>query len=107
MTFARDNCKICKEGEVPEDWECSWIVNVYKGQGDALERGSYRGIKHLDQVMKVIGRVSEKRIRNSVQLDEMQFAIKPWRGTTDDIFIRFADGIPKFRKSLNCIVRIK
>ena len=36
---------ILKEGKVPEDWERSWIVSVYKGKGDALECGSYRGIK--------------------------------------------------------------
>ena len=49
---------------VPEDWERSWIVSVYKGKGDALECGSYRGIKLLDQVMKVMERVIEKRIRS-------------------------------------------
>ena len=35
---------------------------MYKGKGDALECGSYRGIKLLDQVMKVMERVIEKRI---------------------------------------------
>ena len=30
---------ILKEGKVPEDWERSWIVSVYKGKGDALECG--------------------------------------------------------------------
>ena len=28
---------ILKEGKVPEDWERSWIVSVYKGKGDALD----------------------------------------------------------------------
>ena len=54
---------VLKEEKVPGDWECSWIVNVYKGKGDALECGSYRGIKLLDQVMKGMERVIEKRIR--------------------------------------------
>jgi hypothetical protein len=48
-------------------------VNVYKGKGDALACGSYRGIKLLDQVMKILERVLEKRIRERVTLDEMQF----------------------------------
>ena len=47
---------ILKEGKVPSDWERSWIVSVYKGKGDALECGSYRGIKLLDQVMKSNGK---------------------------------------------------
>ena len=62
-------------------------TSVYKGKGDALECGSYRGIKLLDQVMKVMERVIEKRIRSRVQLDEMQFGFRPGRGTTDAIFI--------------------
>ena len=67
---------ILKEGKVPEDWERSWIVSVYKGKGDALECGSYRGIKLLDQVMKVMERVIEKRIRSRVH----QFGFRPGRG---------------------------
>ena len=37
---------VVKDGKVPEDWSrSSWMVNVYKGKGDALSCGSYRGIK--------------------------------------------------------------
>ena len=78
---------ILKEGKVPSDWERSWIVSVYKGKGDALECGSYRGIKLLDQVMKVMERVIEKRVRSIVLIDKMQFGFRPGRGTTDAIFI--------------------
>ena len=38
-----------KEGRILADWKKSWIISVYKGKGDALECGSYRGIKLLDQ----------------------------------------------------------
>ena len=62
-------------------------IYVYKGKGDALECGSYRGIKLLDQVMKILERVLEKRIRDRVTLDEMQFGFRPGRGTIDAIFI--------------------
>ena len=37
-----------------------WL-SVYKGKGDALDCGSYRGIKLLDQAMKVFERVIEGR----------------------------------------------
>ena len=33
------------------------MINVYKGKGDALECGSYRGIKLLEHAMKVFERV--------------------------------------------------
>ena len=45
------------EGKIPEDWRKSWMLSVYKSKGNALECGSYRGIKLLDQVMKVLERV--------------------------------------------------
>ena len=49
---------IVKEGCIPEDWRKSILVPVYKGKGDQLVCGSYRAIKP----MKVLERVLEKRI---------------------------------------------
>jgi len=86
--WVTDVCnKVVMEGCIPEDWRRSWMVNVYKGKGDALECGSYRGIKLLDQVMKVLERVIEVRVRNKVKVDGMQFGFSSGRGTTDAIFI--------------------
>ena len=31
------------EGRIPTDWQESYIVNLYKGKGDALNRGNYGG----------------------------------------------------------------
>ena len=31
-----------RNGVIPSDWEDSFIINIYKGKGDALERGNYR-----------------------------------------------------------------
>ena len=39
------------------------------------------------QVMKVFERVIERKMRNLVSLDDMQFGFRPGRGTTDAIFI--------------------
>jgi len=78
---------IIREDCIPSDWNTSFIVNLYKGKGDALERGNYRGLKLLDQVMKVIERVMESYIRSIVSIDEMQFGFMPGRGTTDAVFI--------------------
>ena len=74
-------------GRIPKDWEKSFIINLYKGKRDALDRGNYRGLKLLDHVMKVIERVVEKLICESVSINESQFGFMPDRGTTDAIFI--------------------
>src|SRR5208282_3981284 len=78
---------IVKESRIPADWKKSWMISMYKGKGDALECGLYRGIKLLDQVMKVFERGIERKMRNLVSLDDMQFGFRPGRGTTDAIFI--------------------
>ena len=83
---------VIKEGKIPTDWRKSWLVNVYKGKGDALACGSYRGITLLNQVMKILERVLEKRIRGKgVTLDEMQFGFRPGRGTIDSILYLSTD----------------
>ena len=46
-----------------------------------------RAIKLLEQPMKVLERVLEKRIRCQVSIDNMQFGLMPGKGTTDAIFI--------------------
>src|SRR6267154_1420717 len=76
---------ICSEvessGEIPADWKRSWMVNVYKGKGNDLECSSYRGIKLLDHVLKVLERVIEARVGRMVKLEEMQFGFSPRKGT--------------------------
>ena len=36
---------IISEGCIPIDWQESYIVNLYKGKGDALNRGNYNGFE--------------------------------------------------------------
>lgn len=88
VQWVTDLCNsIVQEGKVPNDWKKSWMVNVYKGKGDALDCGSYRGIKLLDHVMKILERVIERRIRSKVVINDMQFGFRPGKRTTDAIFI--------------------
>jgi len=86
VSWVTDLCNvIVKEGRIPADWKKSWIVSVYKGKGDALDCGSYRGIKLLDQVMKVFERVIEVKLRNRVKTDDMQFGFARVRDHRCDI----------------------
>ena len=79
--------KVVRGGCIPEDWRNSCMVNVCKGKGDALESGSYIGIKLLEQPLKILERVVERRLRRIVRIDEMQFGYTPGHGATDVIFI--------------------
>ena len=74
-------------GVIPEEWQESTILNLYKGKGDALDRGNYRGLKLTEQVMKVLEGVLESAVRGMVDINKLQFGFVPGRGTTDAIFI--------------------
>jgi len=78
---------IVKEGYIPKDWKSSVVLPVYKGKGDPMECGSYRGIKLLEHTMKVTKRIFEDRIRQQIDIDDMQFGFRKGKGTTDAILI--------------------
>ena len=78
---------IIRDGKVPSDWEQSFIVCLYKGKGNALERGNYHGQKLTEQVMKILERIVDGLIRQFVSIDDSQFGFVPGRGTTDAIFV--------------------
>jgi hypothetical protein len=63
--------KAFSEGVTPRDWEESCIINLYKGKGDALDRGSYRDLKLTDQAMKLMEHVLDTFIRRMVNIDAM------------------------------------
>ena len=83
MTMIRDLAiAIICEARVPTDWKESFIVCLYKGKGDALDQGNYRGLKLTEQVLKVLERIVDGVIRQLVSIDDSQFGFVPGRGTT-------------------------
>jgi len=48
-----------------------------------MECGSYRGIKLLEHAMKVVKRIFQDRIRQQIDIDDMQFGFMKGKGTTD------------------------
>ena len=72
---------------IPKDWEESIILSLYKGKGEALDRGNYRELKLTDRAMKLLERVLDFQIRQMVNIDEIQYGFVPGRGTTNAIFI--------------------
>jgi len=51
-----------KEGCTPEDWKSGVVLPIYKGKGDLMECGSYRGIKLLQHATKMVERIFKHRI---------------------------------------------
>ena len=79
--------RIIYESAIPEDWDLSYIINCFKGKDDALDRGNFRGLKLIDQVLKIIERIIETLIRSQINIDSMQFGFMRGRGTIDAISI--------------------
>jgi len=52
-----------------------------------MECGSYRGIKLLEHAMKVVEGIFEHRIRQQIEVDDMQFGFMKGKATTDAILL--------------------
>jgi len=65
---------------------CYVVLPVFKGKCDPVECGSYRGIVLLEHAMKVVEWIFEHRIRQQIEIDDMQFGFMRGTGTTDAIF---------------------
>ena len=72
---------------MPDEWALSVVVPIFKGKGDAMSCGAYRGVKLLDHAMKIVEKVLERRLRCMVNVDEMQFGFMPGKGTINAVFI--------------------
>ena len=62
---------VFSNGVIPKEWEESIILNLYKGKGDALDRGNYRGLKLTEQVMKVLEGVLETAVCGMVDINKL------------------------------------
>ena len=80
------NC-ILKEKRIPTEWGTSIIINTFKQKGEATERGSYRGLKLLEHMMKIFEKTIEQEIWIVIGISDMQFGFMPGKGTTDVVFI--------------------
>ena len=72
---------------IPDEWKTSVVMPIFKGKGDGMNCGSYRGEKLLEHGMKIIERVLDRRIRALVGFDEAQFGFMPGKGTTNALFL--------------------
>ena len=93
---------IILEGRVPADCSDSIIVSLFKGKVDGLDRSNYCGLKSTDHVLKIIERVVENIICETVNIDEMQFGFCPDQGTRDAILILDCFKITILQNTGNC-----
>ena len=56
---------------MPDEWKTSVIVPIFKGKGDIMSCGSYRGVKLLEHAMKIVERVLERQIRTLISLNKL------------------------------------
>ena len=58
-----------QDGRIPKEWRMGLIVPIWKRKGDVHEPGKYRGITLLSQVLKLLERFFNARIRRRVEGD--------------------------------------
>ena len=73
------------EGRIPKEWRMGLIVPTGKRKRDVHDSGKYRGITLLSQVLKLLERGLDARIRKRVEGDfgEEQQGSRKGRGTAD------------------------
>ena len=64
-------------------WRFSEISPICKGKGSVLDCENYRGIKLMSQTMKLWERIIENRIREIVELRNIQFGFRRGMSTTE------------------------
>ena len=79
--------KIMKNEKVPEEWESSFTIPIFKGKGDALQCEKYRGVRLLEHGMKIWEKILEERLRRLIRIDKCQFGFMKNKSTTGAIYI--------------------
>ena len=69
------------------EWGHSLTIPLYKGKGDALQCGKYRGLGLLEHGMKICERVLYERLKPVTKDDENDFGFTAGKTTTGTIFI--------------------
>ena len=58
-----------QEGRTHKEWRMGLIVPTWKRRGDVHDPGKYKGITLLNQVLKLLERFLDARIRRRVEGD--------------------------------------
>ena len=77
------------EGRIPKEWRMGLKVPIWKRKGDVHGPGKYRCITLLSQVLKLLERIFDARIRRRVDGDfgEEQQGIRKKGGRADRMYV--------------------
>ena len=90
---------------MPEEWRDSFLIPIFKDNGDVQSCSNYRGIKLISHSMKLWERVVERRLRSELTFSEQQYGFMPGKSTTDALFAlrvlmeKYREG----QKELHCV----
>ena len=75
-------------GRVPQHWQDTCLVPIYKGKGEKKVCGNYRGISLMSMVGKVYGRILDERVKSLTKdsVGEEQGGFREGRGCVDQVF---------------------
>ena len=85
MTTVLQNIMLTEK--CPSEWSHSTTIPIFKGKGDPLQCGKYRGLRLLEHGMKVWEKILDGRLKSIVNISNNQFGFMPGRSTTDASFI--------------------
>ena len=94
---------------MPNEWQTSVLVPIFKGKGDVRNCNTYRKVKLLEHALKIVERVLQRMIRALVIIDSMQFGFMPGIETTDALFVvrRMQERYRDKKKLYVCFVNIE
>ena len=71
---------------MPSSWWYSEVSPIYKGKCLVLEFGNFRGIKLMSHTITLWKRIIENKIREIVELGNIQFGFRKGMSATEPIF---------------------
>ena len=71
-----------QEGRIPKEWRVGLIVPIWKRKGDVNDPVNYRDITLLSQVLKLLDRVLDARIRRTEVTSGKNTAVWLWGSST-------------------------
>ena len=72
---------------MPDVWQTSVLMPIFKERGDVRNYNAYRKAKLLGHAMKIAERMLERKIQVSVNVGAMQSGFVPGRRTTNALFL--------------------